>query len=475
MSNQYCKITSWIQHHKDHGDAKYAEAILDLCLDSWLKPNKYNGLTFLYQTNKTIRKKFCESVFTPNSRDACEDFKRYIIPDIFHSCEDFQKKDVGNVLGYKYEIKSCDKNKVVFENGMEIHALLDHNSFESLSPNLKDIVKIYYVVKGEPAESGEPYRVPHRKREKKAVGGGIEGLRRLNATKDIFSNLLTMITSAVITKDLCHMIIGRILSEIIILRRVFKECDNILLDLNNVIYIIGGMDNPLHIILICIEYICNMVLKEEDSNPIYEIAADLLNLIIFCIKRPNMATKEIEEQNEAHEGYIAKFKSFIENIRSMDYTKYKTALDSFFEKVKSNEPVFGKKIFDRSEFTERHLELIQSILSTIVMSKELSITDLINIKITRCLETGCNSFFETDEIARQALLAIPELLSTIAHPHAHAHLDVDVGNEHFELAGELQPKGPITASSFMGHPDPLSNSSSKKGGSGNQTIDSLFG
>ena len=75
-NNQYARITSWIQHHKDHGDAKYAEAISDLCLDSWLRPNNYNGLTFLYQTNKTVRKKFCDKVFTPESRDACEEFKR---------------------------------------------------------------------------------------------------------------------------------------------------------------------------------------------------------------------------------------------------------------------------------------------------------------------------------------------------------------------------------------------------------------
>ena len=173
MSNQYCKITSWIEHHKDHGDAKYAEAIGDLCLDSWLKPGKYNGLTFLYQTNKTVRKKFCDKVFTPESREACDEFKRYIIPDVFHSCEDFQQKDVGNILGYKYEVKSCDKHKVVFENGMTIEPLLGHNSFESLSPNLKEVIKVFYVTKGEPPESGEPYRVTHRKREKKSrtVGG----------------------------------------------------------------------------------------------------------------------------------------------------------------------------------------------------------------------------------------------------------------------------------------------------------------
>lgn len=91
-SNQYCKITQWIEHHKDHGDPKYAEAISDLCLDSWLSPSRYPGLTFLYQTNKKIKKEFCEKVFTPDSRDACDEFKRYILPDIFHSCEDFQKK-----------------------------------------------------------------------------------------------------------------------------------------------------------------------------------------------------------------------------------------------------------------------------------------------------------------------------------------------------------------------------------------------
>jgi len=173
--NQYCKITQWIEHHKDHGDPKYAEAISDLCLDSWLSPSRYPGLTFLYQTNKKIRKEFCEKVFTPDSREACEEFKRYILPDVFHSCEDFQKKDVGNILGYKYEIKSCDKHKVVFDNGMEIHALLAHNSYEPLSAKLKDIIKIYYVVKGEPPENGDSYRIQKSNHQKGRRSGEITG------------------------------------------------------------------------------------------------------------------------------------------------------------------------------------------------------------------------------------------------------------------------------------------------------------
>ena len=74
-------------------------------------------------------------------------------------------------MGYKYEVKSCDKHKVVFENGMTIEPLLGHNSFETLSPNLKEIVKIYYITKGEPPDSGEPYRVAHHKRERiKTIG-----------------------------------------------------------------------------------------------------------------------------------------------------------------------------------------------------------------------------------------------------------------------------------------------------------------
>lgn len=173
--NQYCKITQWIAHHKDHGDPKYSEAVSDLCLDSWLSPSRYPGLTFLYQTNKKLRKEFGEKVFTKESRDACEEFKRYILPDIFETCEDFQKKDVGNVLGYKYEVKSCDKHKVVFENGMEIHPLLSHNSYEPLNPKLKDIIRIYYVVKGEPDESGDPYKIPrsmHKNRSSGRVTGG---------------------------------------------------------------------------------------------------------------------------------------------------------------------------------------------------------------------------------------------------------------------------------------------------------------
>jgi len=182
MANQYCKITSWIQHHKDHGDSKYAEAISDLCLDSWLSPSRYPGLTFLYQTNKKLRKEFCEKVFTPDSREIAEEFKRYILPDIFHSCEDFQKKDVGNVLGYKYAVKSCDKHKVVFENGMEIHPLLHHNSYEPMNPKLKDIIKIYYVVKGEPPESGDHYKIQHsshrgKRSSPKVMGGTVDQAR----------------------------------------------------------------------------------------------------------------------------------------------------------------------------------------------------------------------------------------------------------------------------------------------------------
>jgi hypothetical protein len=469
MSNQYCKITSWIQHHKDHGDAKYAEAILDLCLDSWLKPNKYNGLTFLYQTNKTIRKKFCERVFTPDSRDACEEFKRYIIPDTFHSCEDFQKKDVGNVLGYKYEIKSCDKNKVVFENGMEIHSLLDHNSFESLSPNLKDIVKVYYVVKGEPAESGEPYRVPHRKRERKAVGGGIEDLRRLKSTGEIFSNLLTMITSAAITKGSCYMIITALNKELNEILEASGDNDDIANDLLDVLSIICGMNNPLNIILIFIEYVCNMVLKEEHSTSIDRIAANLLNTIIRYIRIPERSPGIIEENTQKYKNCSAKFSSFIDSIHNMNSSKYIEALESFFNKTGLNEPIFGTPLFVVSKFAERHLELVQSIMSTILMNKELSITDIIDIKINRCLENNLATFFESNEMARQALLAIPELLSPSTH--AHAHLDVDVNNEHFELDGDLHFKSPITASSFMGN-NKLP--PSKKGGS-NQTIDSLFG
>lgn len=83
MANQYCKITSWIQHNKKHGDPDYAQAILDLCLDIYLKPGKYQGLTFLYQTDSSIRKKFCIDKFNANANDLCKEFKRYILPDTF--------------------------------------------------------------------------------------------------------------------------------------------------------------------------------------------------------------------------------------------------------------------------------------------------------------------------------------------------------------------------------------------------------
>ena len=160
MSEQYCQITSWIEHNKKHGDPAFAEAIKDLCLDSYLKKSRRNkGLTFLYPDAK-FRKAFCSKVFTAESRGAVEDFKRYILPDVFETCEDFKNKDVGNVLGYSYAVDKVHGNKVTFNNGMEIVPCTD---FESLSVNLIDLVKIYIIVEksGSPPESGDPYKIPY--------------------------------------------------------------------------------------------------------------------------------------------------------------------------------------------------------------------------------------------------------------------------------------------------------------------------
>ena len=158
MALQYCQITSWIQHDKDHADPEFAEAIKDLCLDSFLKKARRNtGLTFLYPGDKKTRKEFCKKVFTAESRDAVESFKRYILPDVYETTEDFKTKDVGNILGYKYEVSSATASHVKFANGMEIKPI---KSYVSLNPALENLVKIYIITHGAPPESGDPYKVP---------------------------------------------------------------------------------------------------------------------------------------------------------------------------------------------------------------------------------------------------------------------------------------------------------------------------
>jgi hypothetical protein len=175
MANQYCKITSWIEHNKKHGDPSYANAISLLCLESSFNPTKYNGLTFLYQTDKSIRKKFSSGLFTNASRDMVNEVKRHILPDVFLSCEDFQTKDVGNLLKNKYEVKSCTKDTVTFANGMKIQAI-ENNSFEPLSEQLKDIIRIYYIIEGEPPKDNkENYKIVYRKKINKHALSMMEG------------------------------------------------------------------------------------------------------------------------------------------------------------------------------------------------------------------------------------------------------------------------------------------------------------
>ena len=163
MSNQYCHILSWIKHDKEHGDPEFAEAIQDLCLDNLLtKSRKYPGLTFLYP-DKKVRDHICKGVFTKDSREVVEEFKRYILPEVFETCESFNSKEVGNILGYSYPIKSATSTHVTFANGMEIKCI---KSFTTLNAQIEDMVRIYIVTKGHAADSGEPYSLPFQNKKR---------------------------------------------------------------------------------------------------------------------------------------------------------------------------------------------------------------------------------------------------------------------------------------------------------------------
>ena len=201
MSNQYCHILSWIKHDKEHGDPKFAEAISDLCLDNLLvKSKRFPGLTFLYPT-KIVRDKICKAVFTAKSREAVEEFKRYVLPDIFEKCESFNSKEVGNMLKYSYVVAEVKPNSVKFDNGMVIKPV---ESFNTLNPQIEDMVRIYSVTTGAPADNGEPYtaQMQHKTRGgteddgkfvKKAVDNLFLPDSRLCFSQYINSNGITII------------------------------------------------------------------------------------------------------------------------------------------------------------------------------------------------------------------------------------------------------------------------------------------
>lgn len=220
MANQYCKITSWIEHNKKHKDPEYAKSISNLCLESYLNPSKFNGLTFLYQTNKAHRKKFNDAVFTKASRPLCDEFKRHILPDVFLSCEDFKTKEVGNILGEKYEVLSCKNDIVTFKNGMKIQAVENSgdNSFEPLSENLKNVIRIYYIIEGEPnEEKSGVYHITHRKKSKKYslnMEGGAIKRRGRNGKKIIKGGTAQEFEDVYITSNLNNIIKDLTLEQI---------------------------------------------------------------------------------------------------------------------------------------------------------------------------------------------------------------------------------------------------------------------
>ena len=181
MGDQYCQITSWIASSKGGDDPDYATAIKDLCLDSFLKKSRQNhGLTFLYQGDKAIRKTFCKKVFTPHSREAVIEFKRHILPDIFTSPDDFNTKEVGNILGFKYEVIEATDKHIKFKGAHDKPMVITLvHSFTHLFESLEKLIKIYKITSGEPQDSDIPYRAPFTPHKKGGTEKDADELRTI--------------------------------------------------------------------------------------------------------------------------------------------------------------------------------------------------------------------------------------------------------------------------------------------------------
>lgn len=162
---KFCRVTKFLEQT----DKDLYQALDDLCLFGLFR-TRGRGVTFLYPTDKSYRKKIIDHAYSNNPEKAVDMIKALVLLDYLPSPTDFKNKkdDIPNALHKKLEVDSADANGVKLKSG---HKLEVDKSFAPLRAG--EPVAVYKISgKGELSLTGSASTMKYNNKSKGGYRGG---------------------------------------------------------------------------------------------------------------------------------------------------------------------------------------------------------------------------------------------------------------------------------------------------------------
>ena len=162
---KFCRVTKFLEQT----DKDLYQALDDLCLFGLFR-TRGRGVTFLYPTDKSYRKKIIDHAYSNTPEKAVDMIKALVLLDYLPSPTDFKNKkdDIPNALHKKLEVDSADANGVKLKSG---HKLEVDKSFAPLRAG--EPVAVYKISgKGELSLTGAASTMKYNNKSKGGYRGG---------------------------------------------------------------------------------------------------------------------------------------------------------------------------------------------------------------------------------------------------------------------------------------------------------------
>lgn len=162
---KFCRVTKFLEQT----DKDLYQALDDLCLFGLFR-TRGRGVTFMYPTDKSYRKKIIDSAYSNTPEKAVDMIRSLVLLDYLPSPNDFKNKkdDIPNALHKKLEVDTADAKEVKLKSG---HKLVVDSSFAPLRAG--EPVAVYKLSgKGELPTTGTASTMKYNNKTKGVYQGG---------------------------------------------------------------------------------------------------------------------------------------------------------------------------------------------------------------------------------------------------------------------------------------------------------------
>jgi hypothetical protein len=163
---KFCRLTKYLEVI----DKDLHQTLDDLCLFSLFRTRGTRGVTFLYPTDKSYRKKIIDLAYSNTPEKAIDMVKALVIMDYLPKPLDFKNKkdDIPNSLRKKLEVDDADSSSVKLKGGLKLVLATDFIPMHS-----DEQVCVYKLSgKGELSTSGTPSTMKYNQGKKGGYRGG---------------------------------------------------------------------------------------------------------------------------------------------------------------------------------------------------------------------------------------------------------------------------------------------------------------